>query len=195
MYCSNCGKEIEINVKFCSSCGQPVHSGTFCSSCGAPNSSLAQVCSQCGTRLVRAPASAPPQYIPPVPQNAAPPPQNTQAQPQYSAPAPQYSSPVAQSATQPSPQIGTKMTVNSPKSKAVTAILALLFGQLGIHRFYVGKKWTAIIQLILAIIGYVVIISSMAGYLFLGVLGLWILIDFIIILSGKFKDGKGLYIR
>jgi len=77
----------------------------------------------------------------------------------------------------------------------VTAILALLFGQLGIHRFYVGKKWTAIIQLILAIIGYVVIISSMAGYLFLGVLGLWILIDFIIILSGKFKDGKGLYIR
>ena len=63
----------------------------------------------------------------------------------------------------------------SPKSRLAAAILCFFFGALGIHRFYVGKVGTGILMI-----------------LTLGGLGLWALIDFIIICCGGFKDSKGL---
>jgi TM2 domain-containing membrane protein YozV len=60
------------------------------------------------------------------------------------------------------------------KSWVVTLLLCLFFGGLGVHRFYVGKIGTGILQL-----------------LTLGGLGLWTLIDFIVILVGKFGDKRG----
>ncbi len=62
----------------------------------------------------------------------------------------------------------------SPKSRLAAALLAWFLGVLGIHRFYVGKVGTGILMLIT-----------------LGGLGIWALIDFIVILVGSFKDKEG----
>lgn len=62
----------------------------------------------------------------------------------------------------------------SPKSRAAAAILAWFLGVFGVHRFYVGKVGTGLLQLFT-----------------LGALGIWALIDFIIILVGNFRDKEG----
>ncbi len=62
----------------------------------------------------------------------------------------------------------------SPKSRAAAALMCFFLGCLGIHRFYVGKIGTGILQIIT-----------------LGGLGIWALIDFIFILVGSFKDKQG----
>lgn len=61
----------------------------------------------------------------------------------------------------------------------VPAILICLFlGGLGVHRFWVGKIGTGILQL-----------------LTLGGLGIWALIDLIMIICGKFTDKQGRLIK
>ena len=57
----------------------------------------------------------------------------------------------------------------------VTLLLAFLLGVIGAHRFYVGKTGTGILML-----------------LTLGGLGIWVLIDLILIVTGQFtnKDGE-----
>jgi TM2 domain-containing membrane protein YozV len=53
-------------------------------------------------------------------------------------------------------------------------LLCFFFGVLGVHRFYVGKIGTGILQL-----------------LTLGGLGFWALIDFIMIIVGASTDKEG----
>lgn len=66
----------------------------------------------------------------------------------------------------------------SDKNKWVAFILCLLFGYLGIHRFYVGKIGTGMI------------------YLFtFGIGGLGWVIDGICILCGSFADKKGNFLK
>lgn len=59
----------------------------------------------------------------------------------------------------------------SEKSRLVAALLCFFFGCFGIHRFYVGKIGTGILQLL-----------TFGGFT------IWALIDFIIILVGSFRD-------
>jgi TM2 domain-containing membrane protein YozV len=59
----------------------------------------------------------------------------------------------------------------SPKSRAAAAILAWFLGIFGVHRFYVGKVGTGIAMIFT-----------------LGGLGIWALIDFIMIVVGSFRD-------
>ncbi len=66
----------------------------------------------------------------------------------------------------------------SEKSFTTTLLLCILVGSLGIHRFYAGKIGTGILQLIT-----------------LGFLGLWTLIDLILIVTHKFTDKEGLIIQ
>ena len=68
-------------------------------------------------------------------------------------------------------------TVPAVNQKSWVAALLLCFflGGLGIHRFYVGKVGTGILQLV-----------TFGGF------GLWVLIDFIMIVIGKFSDKRGM---
>ncbi len=66
----------------------------------------------------------------------------------------------------------------SPKSRMAAALLAFFLGGLGIHRFYVGKIGTGIL-----------IIVTIGGFF-----GIWVLIDFIMILVGSFKDKEERYV-
>lgn len=68
--------------------------------------------------------------------------------------------------------------IKSPRKWVVTLILCLFFGVFGVHRFYVGKIGTGILQLFTA-----------GGYF------IWTFVDFVTILTGKFTDSKGNVIR
>jgi len=78
----------------------------------------------------------------------------------------------------------------SSKSRLATTLLAFFLGQFGAHRFYLGKIWTAVIMLVLAIIGYSTMIF-IVGYFFLGAVGIWAFVDFIFAVIGKMKDKEG----
>ncbi len=54
------------------------------------------------------------------------------------------------------------------------ALLCFFLGGLGVHRFYVGKIGTGILMIFT-----------------LGGLGIWLIIDFVMILTGSFKDKEG----
>lgn len=65
----------------------------------------------------------------------------------------------------------------SSKDFVVTVLLCFFLGALGVHRFYTGKIGTGVLQLIT-----------------FGGLGIWVLIDLIMIILGKFSDKEGLLI-
>ena len=64
--------------------------------------------------------------------------------------------------------------MNSDKDWMVTLILAILVGGLGIDRFYSGSILLGVLKLFT-----------------LGGLGLWWLIDLIMLVTGNYKDGAG----
>lgn len=72
----------------------------------------------------------------------------------------------------------------SSKSKTTTFLLAFFLGAIGVHRFYVGKVGTGILQLIL--------MCSLIG---MPLVGVWLLIDWIQILQGNFTDSENLKIK
>jgi len=62
----------------------------------------------------------------------------------------------------------------SDKSRLVAALLCALLGVFGVHRFYVGKIGTGVLMLVT-----------------FGGLGIWCVVDLILILVGSFRDGDG----
>ncbi len=62
----------------------------------------------------------------------------------------------------------------SQKDWLVTLLLCILTGGLGIHRFYVGKIGTGLLQLLTA-----------------GGCGIWYIYDLVMIITGKFTDSNG----
>lgn len=64
--------------------------------------------------------------------------------------------------------------MKSDKDWLTALLLSLFLGTLGIHRFYVGKIGTGILQIIT-----------------LGGCGIWTLVDIIMIVTKKFKDKDG----
>lgn len=66
----------------------------------------------------------------------------------------------------------------SDKGFVPTILLCFFLGTLGVHRFYVGKVGTGVVML-----------------LTLGGFGIWTLVDFVVIVTGNFKDSLGLQIK
>lgn len=64
--------------------------------------------------------------------------------------------------------------MQSDKNWLATLLLCLFLGGIGVHRFYVGKVGTGILQLIT-----------------LGGCGIWTFIDLIMIITGSFTDKDG----
>lgn len=69
----------------------------------------------------------------------------------------------------------TTATQTGQKSWLVALLLCLFLGMLGAHRFYVGKIGTGIVQLL-----------TIGGFF-----GIWVLVDLVVILIGKFTDKEG----
>ncbi|MDM4761812.1 NINE protein [Galbitalea sp. SE-J8] len=67
----------------------------------------------------------------------------------------------------------------SPKSRLVATLLGFFLGGLGVHRFYLGNVGLGIALLLV-------------GWL---TLGIWPLIDWIVVLAGNAHDGQGLPVR
>jgi TM2 domain-containing membrane protein YozV len=87
----------------------------------------------------------------------------------------------------------------SDEKKLTLLLLCWLFGWLGMHRFYTGKYATGLMQLGSFLFGGFVVYHLFADKhmahimfaLFLGGTLLWILIDFLRIIMGKFTDKEG----
>ena len=62
----------------------------------------------------------------------------------------------------------------SPRSRLVALLFCVLLGVFGVHRFYVGKIGAGILMLVT-----------------IGGLGIWTLIDLILIAVGSFRDKEG----
>lgn len=62
----------------------------------------------------------------------------------------------------------------SDKKRLVALLFLVFLGWLGVHRFYVGKIGTAILFILTA-----------------GGLGIWAIVDLILILCGEFTDKEG----
>jgi TM2 domain-containing membrane protein YozV len=75
------------------------------------------------------------------------------------------------------PMFDAKGRPASTKSRLAAALIAWFVGVFGIHRFYVGKIGTGVLMLVT-----------------LGGLGIWALIDFVMILVGSFRDKQDRYL-
>ena len=68
----------------------------------------------------------------------------------------------------------------SDKNRTLTLLLAFFFGVFGAHRFYVGKKESAGLMLLIDL--------TLIGF---AVTGVWAMIDCLFILLGEFTDANG----
>ncbi|WP_307365354.1 NINE protein [Brevundimonas sp. SORGH_AS_0993] len=66
---------------------------------------------------------------------------------------------------------------SNKKSVGVAYLLWFFTGGVGGHRFYLGRTGSAVFQLVLAILGWTLLLAAGFGLLFLIPLGIWLLID------------------
>jgi len=72
------------------------------------------------------------------------------------------------------------------KNIIIALLLCFFLGFMGVHRFYLGRFGTGLLQIILGIFGSILFFIGIGIYL-LGILVLWVVLDFILILTGVLK--------
>src|SRR5574344_324973 len=135
----------------------------FCTQCGAKIPIGSQFCPSCGSKQQYATQNNTYQQCN----------QNTQGSSTTQGNSNTQSSSTAQNMNNQNAQ--QKNTNVSPKSRLAACLLCFFLGGLGIHRFYVGKTGSGVAQLFF-------------NWL---TLGIWSLVDFIMICCGTFTDGDG----
>ncbi len=125
--CDECGAQISDKAPNCPRCGTPVEKHIVCEECGVSFVEKDGACPQCGCPV------APPRV------NIA---QQTQLM---------HGAPSVKTAP------GVFDNGPSGKSRGVAALLALFFGSLGVHLFYVGKIGAGVLFLLCTLIGWVLI--------------------------------------
>lgn len=90
----------------------------------------------------------------------------------------------------------------SLKSRVVAALLAFFLGLIGVHSFYLGKKGSGIVHLLLTAIGIAaaVLMESYEEIYILAPIafsinGIWCIISAFMLLCGAGKDGDGLPVK
>lgn len=81
----------------------------------------------------------------------------------------------------------------SEKNWIATLLLCFFLGSFGIHHFYAGKVGLGITQLLLTIVGFITAVFG--GFVLNIAVGIWVLVDFIMIIVGSFKDKEGNLIK
>lgn len=112
--------------------------------------------------------------VPPAAEQAPPPPPAPGPVPGSLPPAPAAVVPVVPVFPNGKPMLDATGQPVSDKSRLAAALLCWFVGVLGVHRFYVGKIGTGVAMLLTC-----------------GGLGVWALIDLIVILLGSFRDMSG----
>lgn len=81
----------------------------------------------------------------------------------------------------------------SSEKKLTVLLLCWLFGLFAVHRLYTGKYLTAGIQLLtVTLVGVLALIKfEIIPGILIGILGLWWIIDIMLIIMGKFTDKTG----
>jgi len=79
----------------------------------------------------------------------------------------------------------------SLKSRLVATLLTAFLGMFGAHRFYIGKIRTALAMLIVTITCLATVRFFWPSFIILGIMFLWVLVDFIYTASGIMKDKHG----
>ena len=194
MFCKYCGKELADTAKFCSRCGKQIivklkvkpvtEKKKFCENCGEPLVDGAKFCLACGTSVFASKSPAPT----PATQNQV---QDTNRISQFGT----TSNPAQYKPTE------------SQKSRLAATLLCFFLGGIGAHRFYVGKTATAVAQIVGGLSFFLDVIPLLLGVIydlyelmalfvifsiFSVVCFFWVLVDFIMILSGAFKDKNNL---
>lgn len=166
MQCVKCGTMLEDGCKFCPECGAPQAQG-ICPSCQAQIVPGASFCSNCGSQLVARQRNAVQQRI-----------NESVYQPQYQPPQPTVIINNTNTNTNVNKPVSRVDGMTSEKSRWTAFFLCLLFGLMGVHRFYVGKVGTGILWMLTG-----------------GIFGIGCFIDLLVILCGSFRDKYGLWLR
>lgn len=80
--------------------------------------------------------------------------------------------------------VGGQPVLWSDRSKAAAAVLAFFLGPLGVHNFYLGHVGRGVVQLALTLTG--------VG---LAVTWIWVVVEFVLILTGGLRDRYGRLLR
>lgn len=81
----------------------------------------------------------------------------------------------------------------SSEKKLTVLLLCWLFGLIAVHRFYTGKYLSAGLQLLALLVAVMAAIGKAKGprALVIAVPFLWLVIDTMLIIMGKFNDREG----
>jgi TM2 domain-containing membrane protein YozV len=83
----------------------------------------------------------------------------------------------------------------SDKSAATAGVLQLFLGVFGVGRFYLESTQIAVIQLCLGVFGMLFTVFCLIGLPVLIGVGIWALVDAIMIFSGNVRDNYGRKLR
>lgn len=157
-YCRNCGCEVQGETVDCAKCGQSSYdSDKYCQTCGNSTQPDSVWCATCGWRL--GPSQA--EHV---------------TQPRLPSESPSgYTQTLPPELTEQMIRVGEQLGLRPRKKSRITAgVFAILFGVVGLHKFYLGYIGTGIIMLIFPIVYFASIIGiyNPIGFLLMPLIGI-----------------------